>query len=621
MKQKSIQLFLLLLLVKTTPLYSIPSDCEVLKHITRCEVKDNKLVVVDTIVIQINNRNGEKYSEIEIPYSKMARVSDIEGWIEDSSGKIVRKLKSSDITNRSQAPESAMYSDDFEKVFQLKHNTYPYKICCTYKLTQVQFISIADWSPVIYSKVLTRSADLYVVLPKNYSVKRFIRGAILVKADTSGVNFNSYHFSSSYNKVYRNQLFSESFENIKPKVVVVPTEFFYGVKGRSDCWMEYGNWFLSLNKGLLGLPESETKIVDELLNGISDPKERIKRLYYYLQDHTRYINVTIGVGGFKSYPASYVSENKYGDCKALTNYMMALLDHVGIKSYYTLIISSFQPEKVIEELPFPQFNHIILCVPLDSDTLWLENTSSTEPFGYVSSSIQNRKALLVDESKSRLIRISSMKANDVSVGRKICVAFKVTGDGDVRIDFSFRGYQFEQYNQLKTYYNQKDQDEIVRDLMPFTSYDVLSWELHKLDRDSSRIVMNSRLNVYKFIKPLGTEYYINLISILGYSFERPTERNSVLQIPYPINKIDTIIYSLPDEFQVKKLPEQVSITSRFGNYELTTRQEGNSIYIFKKLLIYPSMYSLEQYSAFYEFIKLVKEAEKKVIVLSRNPLN
>jgi len=157
--------------------------------------------------------------------------------------------------------------------------------------------------------------------------------------------------------------------------------------------------------------------------------------------------------------------------------------------------------------------------------------------------------------------------------------------------------------------------------MPFTSYDVLSWELQKSARDSSKIVMNSKLNVYKYIKSLGADNYINLIPILGYSFERPAERSSVLQIPYPINKIDTTIYSFADEFQVKKLPEPVSITNQYGSYELKTRQEGNSIYVFKKLLVYPLVDSPEQYPAFYEFIKSIKEAEKKVIVLSSNSLS
>ncbi len=617
MKQKSIQLFLLLILIKTAPLYSIPPDCEVLKYISRREVRNTELIQIDTIVYQINNRNGERYSEMSIPYSKIEKVSRIDGWIIDASGRKVRTLKSSDIEDQSQVNESTMYNDCFEKNFQLKHNTYPYKIYYTYKTISNQFIAIANWTAILDFKIPTRDAKLYLTIPKDYRVQKYIRNANLVRADSTHKNVNSYIYSSSYDKIIINQQFGEPYRNILPRIVIVPTKFIYGVNGSTESWIDYGNWFLDLNKGLLGLPESEEIAIRELLKGVSEPKEKIKRLYYYLQDHTRYINVSIGVGGHQAYPASYVSQNKYGDCKALTNYMKALLNYAGIKSYYTLINGSLQPEKLVEELPFPQFNHIILCVPIGNDTIWLENTSTSEPFGYISKSIQNRKALFIDENTSRLINMPKIKNQVISKYRKINITFNNSGDGNVETDFFFRGYYYEQYNQLNTFYNKNDQDRIIRELIPPTSSEIQSWNIIKQQRDSASIGLKVSFMINKYIKPLDTDSYFNLIPILNYSFETPTERKVALLIPWPINFIDSTIYRIPDEFFVKKMPDQVNISNQFGNYELKAFKEGNTFRVYKELLIYSSSYSLEQYKAFYDFIKLIKEAEKKVIVLSK----
>ena len=47
--------------------------------------------------IKINNRAGEKYTKIAIPFSKLIKSSKIEAFVKDSNGRTVKKLKKSDI--------------------------------------------------------------------------------------------------------------------------------------------------------------------------------------------------------------------------------------------------------------------------------------------------------------------------------------------------------------------------------------------------------------------------------------------------------------------------------------------------------------------------------------------
>src|SRR6185369_10049796 len=76
----------------------------------------------------------------------------------------------------------------------------------------------------------------------------------------------------------------------------------------------------------------------------------------------------------------------------------------GIRSDYTLIHSGDEENYMTDDFPSSQFNHVILCVPLQKDTVWLECTSQTLNPGYLSSFTCDRNVLLVDENGGTLVK-------------------------------------------------------------------------------------------------------------------------------------------------------------------------------------------------------------------------
>src|SRR6185295_11155222 len=103
------------------------------------------------------------------------------------------------------------------------------------------------------------------------------------------------------------------------------------------------------------------------------------------------------------YDAKYVGSKKYGDCKALSNFMYSLLKEAGIRSVYTVIRAGEDNNYLLTDLPCSQFNHVILFVPNGKDTTWLECTSQTTSAGYLGEGTDNRLALAVDENGGTLV--------------------------------------------------------------------------------------------------------------------------------------------------------------------------------------------------------------------------
>ena len=102
-------------------------------------------------------------------------------------------------------------------------------------------------------------------------------------------------------------------------------------------WNTFGKWYYEklLTPVSAVTPEISAEVAALKLSGTTT--EKVKTLYQYMQNKTRYVLIMMGIGGWQPMPASEVSKKGYGDCKALTNYMQTLLTAAGIPSYYAVI--------------------------------------------------------------------------------------------------------------------------------------------------------------------------------------------------------------------------------------------------------------------------------------------
>src|SRR5690606_28616627 len=148
-----------------------------------------------------------------------------------------------------------------------------------------------------------------------------------------------------------------------PTVLAGPVDFDYGgYPGRMDTWENFGKWQWSVNAGRDKLPDATIAKVKSMTEGKSE-YEKIKILYEFLQNKTRYVSIQVGIGGLQPFEARVVDQMGYGDCKALSNYMVALLKEVGITGYYTTIMARQDAGEVFTDFSNDQSNHIIVAVP------------------------------------------------------------------------------------------------------------------------------------------------------------------------------------------------------------------------------------------------------------------
>jgi len=153
------------------------------------------------------------------------------------------------------------------------------------------------------------------------------------------------------------------------------------------------------------------KLADSLTAGISDAKEKARKIYEWVQKNIKYVAFEDGLEGFIPRQAELVCTRRFGDCKDMSSLLTSLLRCAGLNAYFTWIGTRDIPYEY-EEVPLPLTdNHMIAAVEIAGEWLFLDGTSSTGIFGFPSGFIQGKQALVaISPSEYKILRIPEVEA-------------------------------------------------------------------------------------------------------------------------------------------------------------------------------------------------------------------
>ncbi len=572
---------------------------------TYVKIAGGRRTVTDSVEMTVLDRRGETFTTFGFPYSKGDRVTVNYAYISDAKGNVVRKLKNSDISETQYTFDTGtLYSDEFTKYFDLRHNTYPYRISYSVTHTYQRFMNAGYISPG--GRCDIRDGKYTIEVPAGYQLKRTSRNMAepVIKSDANGDRY-VWKYKYEYAKPEVNQ---SPVSDSDPYLEVRPENFVYGVAGSYDSWESFAKWAWDLNSGLDKLPADETARIDAMLKGVTDNREKTRILYHYLQDRNRYINVSVKLGGFKSYPAEYVCANRFGDCKALCNYMRAILKYAGIEAYYTLAYLDSQVPYFDEDFPSNEFNHIIVTVPLDGETLFLECTNKNSPFGYPGTSNQGRKALATKQSGSCLVDVPAMTPAQTECTYRFNVKCPDDRTSTISLDAELRGAEFEHFVFLANRANRNDVEIYLRNYAFGKTLQMTGYKIDRPHRDTAFVNLHIEGTNPGFYRVFGQAMMIDNISLAIPAYEAPGVRKSEVQIDFPQNDVTVIEYEL-DGRKLTAVPKDISIESPYGSYSAVFEVADSKLTVTKNLIIYAGRIPLAEYPEFYDFVSRVRNLE------------
>jgi hypothetical protein len=384
-----------------------------------------------------------------------------------------------------------------------------------------------------------------------------------------------------------------------------------------STWTDYGKFIAQLRTGRDALPDNIKQQVHALTDTMKDARSKVYALYHFLQQSTHYISIQLGIGGWQPFSAEYVATKKYGDCKALSNYMVALLKEAGITGKYVEIRAGEDAAPMIDDFACSQFNHVISCVPMGKDTIWLECTSQSVSPGYMGTFTGGRKAILIDEDGGHVVRTPTYTANDNTQCRVTSAHLSSEGNLDANVTTMYQCVRQDLAHEMVDEMSGEERTKYLNDLFSLPTYSVD--KSHYEEKKGPMPVVMEDLHV---LAPNYAGVSGKRIFITPNVFDRSRLRlsaDSVRKYDFVTDKaytdIDSVVIAVPAGYQAEAMPKDVSINGHFGNYRSSVRFENDKLVYYRFLQQSEDRYPPAEYAALVKFYEQLYQSDNQRVVL------
>lgn len=583
---------------------------------------DNNYKTLNTVLYAVTLLNSKALDEAEmrVYYDNNSSVNYLKFKIYNALGAdITRSFKTLEVIDESATSDGTLYSDDRCKVVSPTFAQYPITIEYSYEVKSQVIAYYPSWMPITATNMSLQEASFTLFVPQSQTPR--IKGVYQVPdvVKTSDGTNNCYSWKISNIAAIEDEPFSPPYYEQLPFLLLAPDHIKYNDYNNSfRSWDDFGKFRSYLIHGRDLLPPETLKNVEELVKDCPDKRSKIKKVYKYMQDRTRYVGVQIEIGGWQPIPADYVDKKGYGDCKGLVNYTKALLKSIGIESYYTVVKAGNNSAPLIADFPSEQFNHIILCVPENSDTVWLECTSQRNAFGYLGSFTDNRDALIVSDNGGTLVKTPVYSAEENISTRKVSMVIDDAGDASLKITSVNKALQSEEIQDV-IFDSPDDQRKTFLRHVGYSDCMINSLQ-YQLTGDFIPVgTVEADLFVPAYASKSGNRIFIPIvmpdrkISIPQNS----TPRVNPVVVRSAFTDCDSIVIRIPDGFSTEFLPGKQNLESRFGKYSLFVELIDNQLHCYRSVVMFANRYNATEYPEFITFLKKIAKADLTKVVLTQ----
>ncbi len=475
---------------------------------------------------------------------------------------------------------------------------------------------ISDLYPTLYQEIsfeIPEGVDINLKL-FNFENEDFEKEEVQGKAGGKVITY----------KVYASQPFERKFNNqrgsfIYPHILIIPQS--YTTNGNETKVFEslddlYG-WYRTLVSSIEQNKEVLKSTVHLLTKDLTNDEEKIKAIYFWVQDNIRYVAYEDGLAGFQPKPCEEVFMKRYGDCKGMANLLKEMLEIAGFDARLSWLGTTIIPYDYDVHC-LASDNHMICTLIKGDNKFYLDATEKYAALGENAERIQGRQVLIEDGGNYILDSIPRSSVFENGISKKYDFTLEeMSLNGKVHFEYQGEGkrYFLNKMNNLKTQYKKR----ALENLVTGGSDNIVSSNIHTSDLQDRKknIAVSADLKIQN--QTLAFEDDIYLLQDLLRSNFGMGEIDSTRRFGYNFEVRGAydvqLKVKIPKHVLVKNLPHSFTEDNEDFRFELFSKVEGNEISVTKKITLYDSVLDKDHIKVWNAAVERVDTELKKVIIL------
>ena len=464
-------------------------------------------------------------------------------------------------------------------------------------------------APVYYCKV-------EMILPEtmvyNYDVHK-------VKDNVVKKNENGYqYYTWEYNDLPKVQEEDHVFDKIDPYAYIWGTSM--------TKWSEFVDWYQQKTYRKLDPTYEILEVLDTIIKPGMTQLEKVEAVYNFVTLKINYSYVSFLQSNYIPKRPGLTCSGGIGDCKDVATLMLTMLHKLGIESYYALVKTNNYFHKNI--MPSMLFDHVIVAYYIDGKLHYADPTSNYYPYYCLTESDADSYSLLIKDGVTNINKLFDFYTDTVSNTQQITIDADLKDDKSININADVVSKGIEA-GYLREIINPMTQDEQKKFIPEYFGEQVFEdMKIESFDFGNLKDISNPLKSTFKISAVNYGDKVMNMLifhipfvkTILSSTSIKKEKRYSAIDLAKILGitpVVQTVKIKFPKDYKLVENPENVTIESKFGRYELKFTKTSDGLEV-KKIQIFKSrVIDVEEFDAFKEYYQKIQNADETKLSIKK----